>query len=335
MALEAVRMRPPDLILLDINMPDMSGYEVCKQLKADEELAAIPVVFLSGLNEMKDKVHAFQVGGVDYITKPFQYDEVHARVECQLSLRRLRLNLERRNRELEDANRRLREAETLRDNLVHMIVHDMRSPLTAQMGLLDLLLTNASPPLGEEEEGWVTTIYETSIKLNSMAGSMLDISRMEAGKMPINRQPNDLNELAHAASEFYRPLLGNRRFILESLPSSPIADCDASLTQRVIENLIGNAFKFTADTGSVSISITQNGEDLHVAVTDDGMGVAPEHHDTIFEIFGQAGTEQRRDSTGIGLAFCKMAIEAQNGQIGVASQLGQGSTFWFSLPGIQ
>lgn len=130
-ALAAAAQNPPDLILLDINMPEFNGFQVCEHLKADEELREIPVIFISALNETADKIKAFSVGGADYVTKPFQFEEVYARVKAQLELRR-------QKHELQHSYDKLLELEALRDNLVHMIVHDMRSPLTVAIGNLDL-----------------------------------------------------------------------------------------------------------------------------------------------------------------------------------------------------
>ena len=133
LALQAAKNDPPDLILLDIMMPEMDGYEVCERLKADEKLREIPVIFISALNETMDKVRAFGVGGVDYVTKPFQFEEVDARV-------RTHLELQRQRRKLKENYEQLRRLEELRDNLVHMIVHDLRNPLTGISGFLDLAL---------------------------------------------------------------------------------------------------------------------------------------------------------------------------------------------------
>jgi len=332
LALETARRMPPSLILLDIDMPEMNGYEVCEQLKADAVLSSIPVIFLSALSEMDDKLRAFGVGGVDYITKPFQFEEVHARVECQLNILRLRQNLERRNCELAESNRRLHESELLRDNLINMVVHDMRSPLIVQMGFLELIKTQASSRLEEEERDWVAAAYEASFKITNMVNSLLDISRLEAGKMPIDSKPNDLSQIARAALDFFHPLIGQRQIALRPLRGSIRVDCDAFLVQRVIENLIGNALKFTADTGSVSIDITQDKQESRVSVVDNGIGIMPEDLETIFMKFSQSGAQPRRNSTGVGLAFCKMAVEVQGGQIGVNSEPGKGSTFWFTLP---
>ena len=175
LALQAVHAEPPDLILLDINMPELNGYEVCERLKADPQLAEIPVLFISALNETLDKVKAFGVGGVDYITKPFQFEEVEARVATHLELRR-------QKRELKESNERLRELERLRDNLVHMIVHDMRSPLMVISGHLELM---AMEPLPAQAAQCAKKALAATRTLIEMVSSMLDVSKMEAGQMQL------------------------------------------------------------------------------------------------------------------------------------------------------
>src|SRR3989339_730306 len=129
LAIQAARSQTPDLILLDVNMPEMNGYEVCEQFKADAALREIPVLFISALGETMDKMKAFAVGGVDYVTKPFQFEEVDARVQTHLKLRRLQIEQERQNRQLRESYDQLKKLEELQDNLTHMIIHDMRSPL--------------------------------------------------------------------------------------------------------------------------------------------------------------------------------------------------------------
>ena len=139
LALQAARSAPPDLILLDINMPELDGYEVCAQLKRDERTREVPVLFISALNETMDKVLAFGVGGLDYITKPFQFEEVDARVAAHLKLRRLQVELAARNHDLQQTNAELRRLQDLRDNLTQMIVHDLRSPLAGVFGTFELI----------------------------------------------------------------------------------------------------------------------------------------------------------------------------------------------------
>ena len=183
MALKAAAKTRPAMILLDILMPGLDGYEVCRRLKADPHLQDIPVLFLSALNEPLDKARAFQVGGVDYITKPFQLVEIEARV-------RTHLQLHRQSRELQTNYERLRELEQLRDGLVHMMVHDMRSPLAALTIAAEAMgdaLSKTDPYLVE----MVTVARQSTQTLCRMASNLLDISRLESSQMPLH--PNTSN----------------------------------------------------------------------------------------------------------------------------------------------
>jgi signal transduction histidine kinase len=332
LALQAAKSDPPDLILLDINMPEMNGYEVCRRLKADPPLAAIPVIFISALNETMDKVKAFGLGGVDYITKPFQFEEVHARVETHLKLRRLQKELERQNRQLQESYDRLRELETLRDNLVHLVVHDLRSPLAMMAGYVDLIKTKLGSKLNAQENGYIDIVGKHTAKLLDMVTTLLDVSRMEAGQMPLNRQACDLAGLAREVVETFGVLKGQRRLTLD-VPSGPLSvHADRDVIQRVVANLIGNAVKFTPDGGRITVTLSRKNALTRVAVTDTGPGIPAEFHKKVFEKFGQVDKEARRHSTGLGLTFCKLAVEAHGGQIGIESEVGKGSTFWFTLP---
>ena len=323
MALRAVETHAPDLILLDISMPEMDGYEVCRRLKEDERWRDIPVLFISALSDTEDKVRAFQAGGIDYVGKPFQFEEVDARVRTHLALHRQQL-------ELKDNYRRLQAMERLRDNLTHMIAHDMRSPLLAlqlSLGLLD----DAIPP-GNTDDASVLDNAKLGVRqLIEMVSQMLDVSRLEAGKMELKLESCDLVALAAEAVAALRPLAESR--VLSVAPESPVpATCDHDLIRRVITNLVGNAIKFTATTGRIAVAAAADNNRVRVAVTDDGAGIPPEKHHLLFEKFGQVADRSRRGGFGLGLAFCKMAVEAHGGTIGVESAPGRGSTFWFSLP---
>jgi two-component system sensor histidine kinase/response regulator len=174
-ALETIAHAPPDLVLLDVTMPGMDGFEVCARLKAHPEWQEIPVIFLTARTEVTDKVKGFSVGGVDYINKPFQLEEVQARVDSQLALRAAK-------KELAESLKRLQELERLRDDLVHMVVHDMRSPLSSLIMNLGLLKMQVSGELVET----VDDVVLAAKSLNRMANTLLDLSRLEEGKMPLN-----------------------------------------------------------------------------------------------------------------------------------------------------
>ena len=327
LALRAAETEPPDLILLDITMPDMDGYEVCARLKENDDLKEIPVIFISALTETLDKVKAFGVGGVDYVTKPFQFEEVRARVEAHLSLRRLRVDLKRRYEEL----RRLQEAQ---DNLTHMIVHDMGSPLLAAMGYLELLESSAMERLQAEEQEYVTEALRSTNTLVEMVHDLRDVTQLEAGEMPLKVRDAELGAILEDALESLRSPGGGRRLEVEKSGTPPIVRCDPSVIRRVIANLVRNALNFTPQQGVVHITVSNEGSSSVVRVKDAGPGVPPEYQQKIFEKFGQAEAHQERKkySTGVGLSFCKLAIEAHGGRIGVESEPSEGSEFWFELP---
>ena len=334
LAIQAIRKKKPDLILLDINMPEMNGYEVCEQLKADETLKEIPVLFISARDEVMDKVTAFNIGGVDYITKPFQFEEVEARVQTHLKLRRLQMELEQRNSQLQENNDQLRKLEELQQNLTQMIVHDMRAPLMGVTGYLELLEMDAGKKLSEDDLQILKDAHSGGLVLVCMVNSLLDISRLEQGEMPLNVTDSDADVLIQRALNSLGSLTGDVTLRYQK-PAQPVMiHCDADLITRVIANLVGNAIKFSTEGGDVIVSAERYEAGTRLSVTDNGRGIPSEYHRKIFEKFGQV--ENRKEgkiySTGLGLTFCKLAVESQGGEMGVESAAGKGSTFWFTLP---
>jgi signal transduction histidine kinase len=324
-ALLAVERDPPDLILLDINMPDMNGYEVCARLKQDEKLKDVPVIFLTALSDVADKIRAFEAGGVDYITKPFRMEEVQARVRTHLALRRSA-------RELEQSYARLRELEQLRDDLVHMVVHDMRSPLMVLRGHLELLRQGGVGKFSEEADQDLTSALAAADHLKNMANELLDVSRLETGKLPIVAEPHDLVVLVSEVSASIGVLDRDRPIRLIAAAAVPVA-CDARLVRRVVHNLMSNAIKHTPAGGAIDVTVSSSNGRARVAISDVGPGVAPAARLRIFEKFGAVASlrEGKYHSSGLGLAFCKLAVEAHGGHIGVEPRAPRGSTFWFDL----
>ncbi len=322
-ALRAAQASPPDLILLDITMPGMDGYEVCSRLKADPRLREIPVLFISALDESEEKVRAFEVGGVDYVRKPFQLDEVDARVRAHLALRNQR-------RELQEAHQRLKELEQLRDSLTHMIAHDMKSPLLALRLSLDGLEL-ALPERSTEVDELILAGQDSVTSLVEMIAQMLDVSRLESGQMRLSLERADLVELVREQCARHRLLMGERRLLIETAAGAE-ANADVDLVRRVIGNLLGNAIKFTRGSGEIRVAVSSPAGFVRVEVSDNGAGIPPEHLCVIFEKFAQVQGSLARLGTGLGLTFAKMAVEAHGGSIGVDSSVGQGSRFWFQLP---
>jgi signal transduction histidine kinase len=321
LALQAAERAIPDLILLDITMPDMDGFEVCMQLKRSELLREVPVIFLTALTGTEEKLKAFGIGGVDYIEKPFQVPEVLARVRAHVALRRAQIELTRNYEQL-------RELERLRDDLVHMIVHDMRSPLLGVMLHVGLLQKSiAEVPAAQKTLARVEAAIHS---VSRMANDLLDVSRIEEGKLPLQLETCDVAALtSEVAATFADP---NRGVVVEECAPAH-AHCDAAIVRRVLENLTSNAIKHTPAGTAIRLNVVQGPTSVRVEVKDNGRGVPPEQRQRIFEKFAAARRgEGEHHSAGLGLAFCKLAVEAQSGAIGVDANEGGGSVFWFELP---
>ena len=323
LALAAAARELPDLILLDIQMPEMNGYEVCERFKADPVMGAIPIIFISAQHEPMDKVRAFAVGGVDYVTKPFQFAEVDARVRTHLELRRQKL-------ELEISYQRLQELEQLRDSLAHMVVHDMRSPLFAMMMALDLVKINLpNPP--EKAAKYLQMAENNVSRLTEMVNQLLDISRLEAGRMPLNLAFCNVGSMVQAVMDALLTTAGDRRMSVKA-PEPVYATYDQDIISRVLTNLLANALKFTVPNDEVEIAVSRRDKVARISVTDHGPGIPVEFREKIFEKFAQVDGEKRKYGTGLGLTICKLAVEAHGGAIGVESDPEAGNSFWFTLP---
>lgn len=241
--------------------------------------------------------------------------------------------------ELQHAHEDLKVAQEARDALSHMIVHDMRTPLTNIIsGLQTVQQLEETTELGEEMVGGALT---GANRLLTMVNDLLDISKMESGEMSLFRERFPIREVVTEAVSLVDALAREKNLALtQELPFAEeegIVDADREKAVRILLNLLGNAIKFTPDNGAITIRARQDGDSmLRISVSDTGPGIAPEHQTRIFEKFFQIqpGTKRNVAATGLGLTFCKMAVEAQGGEIGVESSPGKGSTFWFTLPAV-
>lgn len=333
LALAAAAREPPDLVLLDVNMPDLNGYEVCERFKRDTLLAAIPVIFISAYNEPMDKVRAFGCGGVDYVTKPFQIEDVFARIATHLRITRLQRSVEQKNRMLEEANGRLARLQRYRDEMTHLLVHDMRSPLLGIFGNLEFMLDQGAHLQAADRETLADALA-SSRRLIEMVSSILDIGRLEAGQMPLRPSTCSVADIARHAVRTLNGVLTGRPVDIESPAGDAAVTCDEALVQRVLVNLIDNAAKYSPPDSPIRVTCTRQEAMARVAVADRGPGIPVALRERIFEKYGQLENPGPvgRPSTGLGLAFCSLAIAAHGGRIGVESDGRQGSEFWFTLP---
>ncbi|MBX3178794.1 MAG: hybrid sensor histidine kinase/response regulator [Candidatus Hydrogenedentes bacterium] len=334
MALRAAAANPPDLILLDIMMPEMDGFEVCRRLKADERLGETPVIFISALDDTANMLRAFNSGGVDYVSKPFQESEVLARVAAHLRLRQQQLEIEAQRRRAQESYERLCDLESQRDQLVHMIVHDMRSPLMGILGYAEIIEMELRQAGNGDLLEMAGHLRASGAQLNEMVSTLLDVSRLEAGAMPVNKRQCDLGKLIADALDALKAYSREARIEFHP-PNAPVAAiCDPDLTRRILQNLVANALKFggAKSVVCVDLSVTESG--VVVAVSDTGDGIPLEYQARVFDKFAQApgGGSGKAYSTGLGLTFCKLAVEAQGGEIGLKSEIGRGSTFQFNIP---
>ena len=340
-ALEKVGAAAPDVVLLDVMMPGMDGFEVCERLKSDPATANLPVVMVTALRETPDRVRALEAGADDFLTKPVDEIEVVARVKSLVRAKRDRDALDASFGELRAAHDELQRAEEMRDSLTQMLVHDLRTPLTTMMLSLDLLQSSAedadedAPPLDEMQREMIGMALRGSNHLLDLVNDLLDIAKMEGGELQIARESVDVAQLFAAARESVATQLGEAEVELDQTiaPDSATIQADGDLLRRVLVNLLGNAIKFTPRAGRIEVSAQLHASGWHLAVRDQGPGIAPQHRERIFEKFGQVEmrAQGERPSTGLGLTFCRLAVEAHGGAIWVESEEGQGSTFRFTL----
>ncbi len=326
-ALRTVQEDPPSLILLDIVMPGMDGFEVMRRLEADPSTASIPVIVLSSLDEAQQKTRGFELGAVDWIQKPFDEREVVARVSTHLRLSRLQ-------RELLMRNRALVELEAQRDALVHMLVHDMRSPLQSLSMLLGAVREDLVESLDGDTVEDIDYATHSCQVLANMVEDILDVSRLECAQGIVSLDSAQLDRLVAQAVSPILGVLSEHDFVV-ALPEPPVMiRCDVALTERVLANLISNAVKFSPAGSVIRVAaVVQHGR-VRIEVHDSGPGVDPAHRQLIFEKFGQVRLrrEHGRRSYGLGLSFCRLVVEAHGGEIGVEDGAARGSIFWFTLP---
>ncbi len=328
-AIEKAFANQQDVVVLDVMMPKMNGYEVCRQLRTDARTAHLPILMVTALTDRADRLKGIQAGANDFLAKPIDAEEIRLRVKNAVLAKHL-------YDKVQDDYARLKELENLRDNLTHMIVHDMRSPLMSVSGAYDIIM-DEQDRLSSTQKEFLIMGRHASRELIEMVTSLLDVSRMEAGQMPLNRIPCDIRSIALASVDSMTVLARKRKLTLSVTGDSVSADVDHDIILRIFSNLLGNAIKFSPANGAIGIDISSTSTDVRVTVTDQGYGIPSEYQQRIFEKFGQVKCrkENKMYSTGLGLTFCKMAVEAHGGQIGVVSRVDEGSRFWFTLPSTQ
>jgi two-component system sensor histidine kinase/response regulator len=337
MALEAARRQPPEVVLMDVAMPQMDGYEACKAMLQEPNLALIPVIFISAMDGPLDKVKAFESGGRDYVTKPFSSEEVLARVEHQVTLGRLQKHLEQQNQSLLDANLKLKEIHVLKANFTAMLVHDLRSPLTSVGLVLEALREGL-----ELKPSALDQAVHSFGRVQNLLEEMLDLHRSEHGQLPLNASSFDpLPWLRGVADQFALRAQDAGVLLQTQWPEHlPFITGDRGKLDRVLHNLLGNAIKFTPRGGAVKLEaalefgagVEAGLRFLRLCIIDTGRGIPAEQLPFIFDPFRQAEPGDAQRGFGLGLAIVQRLVAAHHGQIRAQSQPGFGTSFTILLP---
>ena len=328
-ALEQVEKENPDLVLLDVMMPDMSGFEVAQHLKSNPNTADIPIIFLTALNSTADIVKGFQVGANDFISKPFNKEELIIRVTHQISLvaaKRLILS------KTEELQRTI----AGRDKLYSVIAHDLRSPMGSIKMVLNMLILNLpSEKIGTEMYELLTMANQTTEDVFSLLDNLLKWTKSQIGKLNVVYQDVDLVEVTDGVIEIFSMVASLKKIrIHEMKPEKMMVNADIDMLKTVVRNLLSNAIKFSKENSEVLVKMEEVDGMAVVSVQDYGCGISEEgqkkllHTDTHFSTFGTNNEE----GSGLGLLLCKDFVVKNGGKLWFTSKEGKGSIFSFSIP---
>ena len=328
----------PDLCILDVSMPagDLgvdtrsTGFEVCRRIKRDPRTSRIPVIFVTAMNDTTDRVRGIEAGGDDFLTKPHNRLVLGARVRSLLKLKAA-------TDALENSYRKLRELEKVRDDLMKMIVHDLKSPLTSVLATLELLGDGDFGKLSDDQKRAVGDAEGKAEDLLTLIEDILEVARIEEAAVTLTRAPIApaalLSELYHEWQHRFQQEGTNATIKVDD--DTPVFYADKALMKRVFSNLIQNAVSHSSRPIELSMNAKKSGDAILFTFADNGPGIPEEYHEVIFRKFGQVSggvKVPRVRSSGLGLTFCKLVVDLHGGMIWVRSREGEGSAFHVQLP---
>ena len=326
--IEQARKEHPDLILLDVMMPDISGFDTAVIMKKDDELKDIPIIFLTALNTPADLVHGFQVGASDFLTKPFNKEELVMRVMQQISLVAAK-------RIIEEQNRELKATLNNRDKMYSVIAHDLRSPMASIRMVLNLVVASTSPDIvGPELYELLDKANKESEDVHDLLDNLLKWTKSQTGRLNVVFQDLDLNDIVPGVVDIF-DMIAQTKHIQLALQKSDvplIVSADNDMLKTVVRNFLSNAIKFSPENSTIEILMNTEGDFAKISVRDHGVGIAADRIDTIFHkgetTYGTGGEE----GSGLGLQLCQDFARKNGGDCYVESVEGQGSTFSFTVP---
>lgn len=328
-AIEQVKKEKPDLILLDVMMPGIDGYEVAERLKKDSEAKDIPIIFLTALNNTADVVRGFKVGANDFISKPFNKEELIIRVVHQISLIAAKRIILAQTEEL-------RKTIMGRDKLYSVIAHDLRSPMGSIKMVLNMLILNLPAiSIGDEMFELLTMANQTTEDVFALLDNLLKWTKNQIGRLNVVYQDVDMVEVVESVIEIFSMVASLKSIsVKQQVPESLLVHADIDMIKTVVRNLLSNAIKFSNEGSEIFVSVEEKDGEALVSVQDHGCGIDEEgqkkllHTDTHFSTFGTNSEE----GSGLGLLLCKDFVEKNGGRLWFTSVKGEGSTFYFSIP---
>lgn len=325
---EVARSEHPDLILLDVMMPELNGFDTAVILKKDPLTADIPIIFLTALNSPSDLVHGFQVGAHDFLTKPFNKEELIMRVMHQISLVAAK-------RYIIEQNEKLKRIISNRDKMYSVIAHDLRSPMASIRMVLNLCVNVVTPDMvGEEIFGLLDKANRESEETHDLLDNLLKWTKSQTGRLEVAYQNLELDDIVPGVVDIFTMIAEMKKIKLQYIPSEEHLKvrADNDMMKTVVRNFISNAIKFTPEGKGIEVYYKKSGEFAKISVRDHGVGIAPERIDTLFHkgetTYGTGGEE----GSGLGLQLCADFARKNGGDVMVESTLGEGSIFSFLVP---
>ena len=330
-ALEFLKKKQADLILLDIMMPNMDGFEVCKHLKQNTVTQNIPVIFMTAKAGKEDVIEGLELGAVDYVTKPFNIKELFARVNTHLELKAARDLILLQTEELNKTVERLKQANATKDKFFSIISHDLKNLFNALIGLSRMVADNKIN--AEKKESFIQILHQTSKQGHNLLVNLLTWARTQMGKMAFQQINLSLKDIVIDHIELSRASANNKKIKLSSKNVDTTVFADKNMLDTVFRNLLSNAIKFTPINGSVEICAQEKEQFVEISISDTGVGISSEDIVTLFKLDREhksMGTEGE-EGTGLGLILCQEFLEKNGGSIWVESVEGKGSRFYFNI----
>ena len=328
MAIEQAKAEKPDLILLDVMMPDISGFDAAIILRKDPETTDIPIIFLTALNNPSDLVKGFQVGANDFLTKPFNKDELLVRVMHQIALVAAKRIIQKQNSDLQATIKN-------RDKMYSVIAHDLRSPMASIRMVLNLVMSAVTPDIiGPELFDLLDKANKESEDCHDLLDNLLKWTKSQTGRLNVVQQELDLNDIIPGVVEIYNMIALTKKIKLVYTGSKDpvVVLADNDMLKTIVRNFISNAIKFSPDESTIEISMKPEGEFAKISIKDHGVGISPDRIETLFHkgetTYGTDGEE----GSGLGLQLCKDFATKIGGDVMVESVLGEGSTFSVVVP---